>query len=101
MGFLKKLASFFVPPTSGRFYPLIVKCNRCGEIVEGEINMHNDLSAGDGEDTDAGGYYCRKVLMGSRRCFQRIEVKVRFDSNRRLIDRQISGGTFVDEQEQK
>ncbi|MBN1311537.1 MAG: hypothetical protein JXB30_08970 [Anaerolineae bacterium] len=63
--------------------------------------MHNDLSAGDGEDTDAGGYYCRKVLMGSRRCFQRIEVKVRFDSNRRLIDRQISGGTFVDEQEQK
>ena len=99
MGFLKKLASIFTPSSSGRFYPLIVKCNRCGEVVHGEINMANDLSAGNGEDADTGGYYCRKVLMGSQRCFQQIEVQVRFDNNRKLIDLEITGGSFVDEQE--
>jgi len=99
MGFLKKLAGFFAPSTSGRFYPLTVKCNRCGEIINGEINMANDLSADESEDASPGDYYCRKVLMGSQRCFQQIEVEMRFDSNRRLIDRQITGGTFVDEQE--
>jgi hypothetical protein len=30
-------------------------------------------------------------------CFQRIEVELTFDENRKLVDRQIQGGVFVDE----
>jgi hypothetical protein len=99
MDFLKRLSSLFALPSHsdrGRFHPITVKCDRCGEIVEGQINIGNDLSIGDGENSDAEGYYCRKVLIGSQRCFQQIEVQVRFDSNYQLIDRQVTGGAFVD-----
>jgi hypothetical protein len=100
MGFLKRLSSLFAPSPSsrsGNLYPLTVKCNRCGEIIQGQINIANDLSVGDGDAADAGGYYCRKLLMGKQRCFQQIEVILKFDGNRRIVDRQIMGGEFVDE----
>jgi hypothetical protein len=37
----------------------------------------------------------RKVLMGSGRCFQPIEVTLKFDEGRRLLERQITGGKFT------
>jgi hypothetical protein len=37
--------------------------------------------------------------MGEGRCFQRVEVQLTFDQNRNLIDRQISGGDFITEEE--
>ncbi|MBN1428084.1 MAG: hypothetical protein JXB07_06840 [Anaerolineae bacterium] len=99
MGFLNKLVRLFTSPAPRKFYPITVKCNRCGEIIEGQINTGNDLSIDDDDDASGVGYYCRKVLTGSRRCFQQIEVELRFNSNRKLLDRQIVGGSFVDEQE--
>jgi len=64
---------------------------RCGEIIEGKINMNNDLSL-----DDEGGYFVRKVLMGSGHCFQQIEVTFKFDASRSLQEKQISRGTFVE-----
>ncbi len=101
MGFLKKLSSLFAAPNpsgSRNIYPLVVKCKRCGEIIEGKVNLANDLSAGDGEEVGVGDYYCRKLLMGKQRCFQQIEVTLRFNGDRRMVDRQIVGGSFADEQ---
>jgi hypothetical protein len=43
------------------------------------------------------GYTCRKVLMGSGRCFQQIEVELTFNANRGITNTEISGGRFVDE----
>jgi hypothetical protein len=37
--------------------------------------------------------------MGKGHCFQRIEVKLTFDSNKKVINREISGGKFIDEQQ--
>jgi hypothetical protein len=34
--------------------------------------------------------------MGGGRCFQQIEVELKFDSNKKPIEKQISGGQFVD-----
>jgi hypothetical protein len=34
--------------------------------------------------------------MGSGRCFQQIEVELTFDANRRLLDKQVQGGTFIE-----
>lgn len=104
MGFLKKLAGLFGSPAqrpAANLYPLNVECSRCGEIIQGQVNLSNDLSADFGADDageSAGGpttYLCRKMLIGKARCFQQIEVVLRFDANRKLIDRQISGGKFV------
>jgi hypothetical protein len=40
-------------------------------------------------------YYFRKELIGSGKCFQRIEVEMKFNASKQLIEKQAQGGTFV------
>jgi len=98
MGFLDKLSDIFGSSGGGdkNAYWLTVKCNRCGEIIRTRVNLMNDLSS-EFEAGDQPVYFCRKMLMGEGRCFQRVEVELTFDHNRRLVNRGISGGQFVDE----
>ncbi|HLF90194.1 MAG TPA: hypothetical protein VI451_14705 [Anaerolineales bacterium] len=97
MDFFKKLASFFSNAgnlgTENALF-LSVKCNRCGEIIQARINLASDLSPEYGEGEKIA-YYCRKVLVGNQRCFQQVEVRLTFDGHRKLIDRQVHGGSFV------
>ena len=88
MSFLKNL--FSPPKPEKRYYIFKVKCNRCSEIIEGRIDLDNDLSLNDEGDS----YIVRKGLVGGNRCFQQTEVELTFDSNRQLIDKSIVGGTF-------
>ena len=100
MNFLKALSSLFTPPAPGHTestYNLAVQCHRCGEVIHTHINLNNDLSADYGEDGSEATYLCRKVLVGKQRCFQPIEVRLMFDAQRKLTDRQITGGKFLDE----
>jgi hypothetical protein len=90
MGFLKNLFGGARPEK--RYYLFKVKCNRCGEIIEGRIDLDNDLSLGD----EGNNYIVRKGLIGNNRCFQRIEVELQFTSDRKLIEQQAQGGTFVE-----
>ncbi|MBN1452339.1 MAG: hypothetical protein JW963_15090 [Anaerolineales bacterium] len=92
MGFLKKLFGGGTPSSSSDLYTFTVRCDRCGETIEGKVNLSNDLSL-----DDEGGYNVRKVLMGSGHCFQQIEVTLKFDASRQLQEKQISGGKFVEE----
>jgi hypothetical protein len=100
MSFFKRLAGLLGNPgarSGSPFYHFSVRCNRCGEVIEARVNLNNDLSPEFGEGE--GGpqtYVCRKGLIGSGRCFQSIEVTLQFDARRKLTDRQIVGGTFVD-----
>jgi hypothetical protein len=68
-----------------------VQCKRCGEIIEGRVDLDNDLSLGDEGDI----YLVHKGLVGANRCFQQIEVELKFDSARQLLERHITGGEFV------
>ena len=93
MNFLKKL---FAPrqPYTKSYYTFIVKCKRCGETINGRIDLDNDLSV----EYESGGdiYYVRKVLMGSGHCYQKIEVGLKFNADRKLLDRRIeTGGDFL------
>ena len=64
-------------------------------MLSTRVNLHNDLSVEyDGDQTS---YRCRKVLIGDGPCFQRMEVLLTYDANRRLLSRELSGGEFVDE----
>jgi hypothetical protein len=94
MNFFKKL--FTQPPSnSGTFHMFTVKCKRCGEIIQGQVNVNNEPSL----EFDAKGkpyYICRKVLIGEKLCFQQIEVVFKFNEQRGLLDRQITGGEFVE-----
>jgi len=91
MGFLKNLFGGGASSSSSDFYTFSVICDRCGETVSGKVNLNNDLSL-----SDEGGYHVRKVLMGSGRCFQQIEVEFRFSPDKEVTDKQIKGGKFVE-----
>ena len=77
-------------------YHFAVQCSRCGEVIPARVDLANELSAEYGEADGASSLVCRKVLMGKGRCFQQIEITLTFDAGRRLIDRQIAGGDFVE-----
>lgn len=95
MSIFKKLGNLFSAPQASPFYTVTVKCNRCGEIIQANINLNNDLSQEYVDDALT--YFCRKTLMGEAQCFQRVEVELTFDKNKRLINREIIGGQFVED----
>jgi hypothetical protein len=96
MGFLDKLRSAFAgaaaPAESGRNYWFYVRCAACGETLRGRVDMRNELSIRE----DAAGFFVRKTLIGSKRCYRPIEVTLYFDENRRPAERQIRGGEFIE-----
>lgn len=98
MSFIDQLFSRLKPKPEKRYHIFQVKCRRCGEIITGRVDVDNDLSV----EYEAGGevFYVRKVLMGDggRYCYQQIEVGLKFDRERRLLERRIeSGGDFIEE----
>jgi len=92
MSFLKNLFSGASAKPEKHYYTFHVKCRRCDEIIEGRVDLDNDLSLND----DGNGYLVRKTLMGSNHCFQQIQVELNFDSGRQVLEKTITGGTFVE-----
>jgi len=102
MGFLIRLFARSQAPhrADASAYWVYVRCNRCGEIIRSRIDLNNDLSADYGDEgLGITKYFCRKTLIGSRRCFQPIEVELTFNPQRELIQREIRGGVYVNESE--
>jgi hypothetical protein len=95
MNFFKKLFTS-APSNPGTFYTFAVKCKRCGEIIHGQVNVNNEPSV-EYDEKGQPYYICRKVLVGDQLCFEKIEVDFKFNSLRGLLDRQITGGEFVEE----
>ena len=91
MSFLKNLFSGTPAKPEKNYYTFTAKCMRCGEIIEGRVDLDNDLSLND----DGNGYLVRKTLMGSNRCFQQIQVELNFDSGRQVLEKTITGGEFI------
>ena len=93
MGFLKNLFGGGSAKPEKRYHVFHVKCNRCGEIIEGRIDLDNDLSQD--YDGDSNVYFVRKGLLGNNRCFQQIEVEMKFTRERTLIEQHVTGGQFI------
>ena len=93
MNLLQKLFGGSSASFQDRYYTFSVKCLRCGEIIEGRVDVNNDLSVEYEEGGDV--YYARKTLMGENRCFQRMEVELKFTSARELLERHVAGGEFM------
>jgi len=91
MSFLKNLFGGSSARRDDKYFTYHVKCSRCGEIIEGRLDLHNDLSLND----EGTGYLVRKGLIGGNRCFQQIEVELTFDSERHIQEKTITGGEFV------
>ena len=100
MNLLERISKLFSTSSSRdeAGYWIYVCCDRCGETVGARINLYNDLSI-DYEGEKGETYLCRKTIVGRQGCFQRVEIELRFDRNRKLIEREISGGIFVEAEE--
>lgn len=97
MGLLDKIMSLFSGRGRGErdIYRTTVRCSRCGEEIPVRVHLQRELTPQYGEGE--GAYYVHKGVVGSgeNRCFQTIDVRLTFDAQKRLISREISGGTFV------
>lgn len=94
MGFFKNLFGGGSQKPEKHYYIFQVKCQRCGEVIEGRVDLDNDLSIEYEGNNNM--YISRKVLLGSGRCFQQIEVELKFTSDKMLIEQEVKGGTFVE-----
>lgn len=91
MGFFDTVKSLFSGGTQQEEgYWIYVRCRRCGEVIKTRLDPRHGLS-----QQDDGSYIARKTLVGSQRCFERIEVTLTFDEQRRLVDQSISRGEFI------
>ncbi len=93
MNLLQKLFGGSPASPQKHEYVFSVKCKRCGEILEARVNLDNDLSVEYNDNGDI--YHARKILMGENKCFQRMEVELKFTTARELLERQITGGEFI------
>jgi hypothetical protein len=98
MNFFEKISKFLSPrrKSTERYITIYVKCKRCGEKLSARVDLWNELSPDYEGDTLS--YYCRKVLMGSGICFQQVELRLRFDGDRRLVDQEVTGGEGIEQE---
>jgi hypothetical protein len=102
MNILKKLSKILSspPPKTDRAMYLYVQCNKCGEKLRARVDVWNELTPEfDGKSDNPASYHSRKVLIGEKNCYQPIELKLKFDKNHKLIEKQIYGGKYIDQAE--
>ena len=79
-------------------YWIYVQCRRCGEPLKARVNLMNEPSEAD----EGEGWIVRKGLVGSgaNRCFQTVEVMLRFDERKQsVIESEVLGGKLITEEE--
>ena len=84
--------------SDNRSLPIYVLSRRCNEPIAGLVDLFNELSRVEDDDS---GYYTRKVLhtSGDRRCFDEVEVNLWFNGNKRLINHEVTGGRWLEADE--
>ena len=96
MGIFRKLSSLATGSPRDHSLWISVQCDRCGEIIRTRVDLSNDLSAEYGEGERETAYYSRKVLIGKEGCYLPIEVELKFDAHRTLVEKRVKGGKFME-----
>jgi hypothetical protein len=97
---LNKLLFSLQAPRTDRAIYLYVRCNKCGEKLRARVDVWNELTPEyDSKSDDAASYFCRKVLVGEKLCYQSIELRLKFDKNHKLVEKTILGGKYIGEAE--
>ena len=100
MGFLQRLTSLFSsrPAADRRYLTIYVVSRRCREPIAAQVDLMNELSL---EEEGGRAYFARKVLhsSGRNRCFDQVEVELRFDGNKQVVGHEVTGGRWLSEEE--
>lgn len=79
-------------------YWIYAQCRRCGEPLKARVNLMNDPSLDDNGEA----WVVRKGIVGSgaNRCFQTIEVTLKFDAKKQnVIESEAVGGKLITAEE--
>ena len=79
-------------------YWIYAQCRRCGELLETRVNLMNEPSGADAGDS----WIVHKGLVGSgaNRCFQTVDVTLKFDGKKQnVIESEAVGGKLLTAQE--
>ncbi len=79
--------------TGSDFIEYRIRCGKCSEIVTIRIFPDRDLNPTYEDEGPA--YILKKEVMDSK-CFRMIRIEISYDSSRREIGREITGGSFVE-----
>ena len=100
MNILKKLKNtLFSSVSDQRGYTITVRCDRCGEEITSRLDLYNDLTRDYDAENKNTAFFTRKVLIGNRTCFNPVTVDMYFTERRKLIERSIQGGSFIDDED--
>jgi len=103
-GNLSFLKNLFPRRSSGvikdsNLYWVYIQCEACQEKLRIHVDLRNDLSIQYGETEKEDLYFTRKQVVGKEGCFKIITVELTFDRDRKLLDRKITGGSFISQEE--
>jgi len=100
MSLFKKISDYFISPrdVDDAGYWVYVRCNKCHEPLKVRVNLHHDLSV-EYDGPKGQSYFSRKTIVGRTGCFQRVEIELTFNHKRKLINREISGGTYIERED--
>ena len=94
MDFLRKLFGGEPRDDSGLYF--YIRSKRSGEIVRVRLDLNQFTPLYEGDKLT--GYFVRKTVVGQR-SFERMEAEFSFDANKRLIDKTVTGGEFVERED--
>ncbi len=94
MDFLRKLFGGEPRDDSGLYF--YIRSKRSGEIVRVRLDLNQFTPLYEGDKLT--GYFVRKTVVGQR-SFERMEAEFNFDANKRLIDKTVTGGEFVERED--
>jgi hypothetical protein len=97
MDFLRRLFGGGKAAPSDDGQHLYVRCGRCGALVHVRVHVYNDLAV-EYDNDDVSGYTLHKEMMDAT-CFRLMQADIRFDRNRRELERSIEGGEFISREE--
>lgn len=68
--------------------------------MRARVDLWNELSPDyDEKGDDPATFHCRKVLIGENKCYQPIELQLKFNKQHKLVEQKIKGGIYIDEAE--
>ncbi|MEM7126682.1 MAG: hypothetical protein AAF702_10175 [Chloroflexota bacterium] len=102
MSIFKRILNFFSGSGSSsndRLLTVYAMAHRSRSLVSGTVDLYNELSLADGEDSD--GFYVRKVLhtTGENRVFDQVEIELWFDPRKKLDHYEVIGGRWLEPEE--
>ena len=68
--------------------------------MRARVDVWNELTPEyNGRSDTPASYFCRKVLVGEKLCYQPVELGLKFDRNHKLVEKTILGGKYIDQAE--